>query len=471
MAPEIPQGQVSVLGGLSQSFAFHASPEDFIASRIQDVAQAQETGPAVVRAKILNRDVAIVSSYRICKGVLHMEQDQNDAVVTTREDNIPFSDAFAAGLAYHQLMADFFPPPNILLLDHDVHLAKRALWEQHLSSFPQDVSSTIRDITNEYIANWTDNSSIDIYESLKSLCWRIVLGIFLQLEPADDMYAHIQSLQETLLRGQFSLLPIALRSPLWRSPRAKGLDARQKLQTLIKDRLATQSTECPFLKQSSAPMDELSSHCLLFTSSLAVKALASLLTATILNLFIMPVEPSLAARVRAEESQHNSQRLLKSILLETERLSPPVVGVMRRAERDVILSDPHRHPPSLIPAGWDVWLYLSGAARDGTVYPEPHTFIPERYLEPDLVKPGFAFGHGAKTCLGKPVVQEIIMTVVKTILDSDIRLEGGSCAPGVRAWLGWESGVGPQAFAKDLKQLPCQRPKDPIYVHVVCDQK
>jgi hypothetical protein len=41
---------------------------------------------------------------------------------------------------------------------------------------------------------------------------------------------------------------------------------------------------------------------LLFTSSIAVRALASLLTASILNLFLSPYEPSLAARVRAEDA-------------------------------------------------------------------------------------------------------------------------------------------------------------------------
>jgi cytochrome P450 len=470
-APKLPQGQVSLFGGLTQSLSFHSSPEDFIASRIQVLEQAHQTGPAVVRARILNRDVAIVSSHRLCEAVLQKEQDSQDPVITTRQGRIPHPHTFTAGSAYQQLMADFFPPPNLLLKDHDDHSVRRELWEKHLSSFPSDVTPTIRDLTSDHIDSWTNNSSIDLYDSLKTLSWRIILGIFLQLQPTDDLHQTVQSLQETLLRGQFSLLPLAFRTPFWHSPRAKGLEARQKLQGLLKNHFTAQSTECPFSRQGNVSKDDLATHCLLFTSSLAVKALASLLTATILNLFIMPCEPSLASRVRAEDSHDPADKLLKSILLETERLSPPIVGVMRRVDGEVILSDPNNQPSSLIPAGWDIWLYFSGAARDKATFPEPDIFIPERYLEPDLAKEGFAFGHGTKTCLGKPLVQQVVMTVAETILQSNIRLDGHVRAAGVRGWLGWESGVDAEAFARDLKQLPCQRPKSPIHVHVVRGQK
>lgn len=365
-------------------------------------------------------------------------------------------------------MADFFPRPNILLQDPPDHTLKRKAWEEHLSSFPAEIAPLVQEITIDHIADWSHGSSIDLYSSLKSLSWGVLLGIFLQIQPTDALFEKVESLQETLLRGQFSLFPVSVRTPLWRSSRSKGLEARRKLQTLLKDHIPTQSRDCPFLRRGKVSNDDLTSHALLFTSSIAVKALASLLTASILNLFLMPCEPSLASRIRAEDTSH-AEMLLRSILLETERLSPPVVGVMRRAQQDVVLTDPSLQSPVLIPTGWDIWLYFSGAGRDSSAYESADKFVPERHLWSEGKTTGFAFGSGPKGCLGKPVVREIMTTIVETILNSDIRLEGSVDAEGVRGWLGWDTGVGAEAFARDLKQLPCQRPKKPVHVRVLRD--
>lgn len=476
LQPQLPQGDFSVLSTLSQSLSFHSSPESFISSRIQHAAVQKATqkgeqaeaqaGPPVVRARILGRNVAVVSSHRLCKDVLSAgSRDSQTTVTAAAEGETIGPTTFASQPAYKELMADFFPLPNILLEDLPAHEEKRNSWNEHLESLPEDTAPVIRQIVAEHIGTLSHGYTIDLYDSMKDLSWHILLAIFLQLSPSDKQFGTVESLQETLLRGQFSLFPVSINTPLWRSSRSKGIDARRKLQALLKTHFAAGNSGCPLLRKSRVEKEEIEANALLFTSSLAVKALASLLTASMLNIFLHPSEPSLASRIRSE-GPTNGQILLNSILLETERLSPPVVGVMRRVQQDIILASPEGHPPILVPRGWDVWLYFVGAGRDKAAYTLPNKFLPERFISPTEEGPGFAFGAGAKTCLGRDITRQIVRTVAATMLEAGIGLEGEIKAEGVRGWLGWNDSAAVEAFAKDLKQLPCQRPKDPIRLRV-----
>lgn len=477
LQPQLPQGEFSVLSTLSQSLSFHSSPESFISSRIQHAAiqkadqhegQAEaRPAPQVVRARILGRNVAVVSSHRLCKDILGVGSGESQTTVAAAVPGETIGPTtFVAQPAYKELMADFFPPPNILLEDLPSHEQKRTAWNEHLEPFTEDSTSAIRQIVVKHITdNWVHGQITDLYDSMKDLSWQILLGIFLQLGPSDKKFSTVEGLQETLLRGQFSLFPVSINTPLWRSPRSKGIDARRKLQALLKSHLGAENSGCPLLRKSRIDQDEVAANALLFTSSIAVKALSSLLTASLLNIFLHPSEPSLASRIRSEGAT-NGQLLLDSILLETERLSPPVVGVMRRVQQDVILASREGQPPILVPRGWDVWLYFVGAGRDKDAYPLPNKFLPERFISPTETGPGFAFGSGAKTCLGRDITRQILKTVAATILEAGIDLKGEVKADGVRGWLGWNDSAAVEAFAKDLKQLPCQRPKDPIYLGI-----
>ncbi|KAG9239921.1 cytochrome P450, partial [Calycina marina] len=467
--PQLPLGGFSTLSTLSQSLSFHSSPESFISSRARDAAPglSGEASPSwIVRARILNRDVAVVSSHQICEDVLKVGSGERQNSVTAAIPGQTISpDTFAVRPAYLQLMSDFFPPPNILLIDQPHHQSKRKIWEEQLSCLLADTSQEIRTIANDHFSTWSHGDSIDIYDSMKDLSWKVLLSVFLQLSPTDKTYSIVGTLQETLLRGQFSLMPVSIHTPFWRSARSKGIEARQKLQALLKDHIASQDSGCPLLGHAKLDEDEISANALMFTSSIAVKAMASLLTASMLNLFLLPCEPSLAARVRTEDPR-NRDVLLNSVLLETERLSPPIVGVMRRVQQDVVLVSPEGQPPTLIPAGWDIWLYFVSAARDATAYELADKFLPERFISQAETKPGYAFGSGSKSCLGENIVREIVHSVASAVLDVNVDLKGSVTAEGVRGWLGWKTGVSVEAFAGDLKQLPCQRPKEAIHLCV-----
>jgi hypothetical protein len=206
---------------------------------------------------------------------------------------------------------------------------------------------------------------------------------------------------------------------------------------------------------------------LLFTSSIVNKALSSLLTAVLANIFLMPGDQSLASLLRSQPGQTRAA-MLKSIILETERLSPPEIGVMRRAQQDIVLSTTHGGDRTHnVPAGHDVWLYLAGANRDSTVFEDAERFRFDRFMHEDCEdRPrGFSFGAGAKACLGADTARRIIATIADGLIEVGVELEGAIGEQGVRGWLGWED-VPPSAIARDLKQLPSQRPRNPVMVTV-----
>ena len=175
--PQLPSGDFSILSSLSQSLAFHSSPESFISSRAQAAAPRRAEQIAneevtcsskIIRARILGRNVAVVSSHQICEDIMKAGSGELQSSVTAAEKDQTISETtFTARSAYFQLMSDFFPAPNILLLDRPEHHSKRTSWEDQLSFLPADTSQTVRQMADDHFSSWNHGDSIDIYQSMK----------------------------------------------------------------------------------------------------------------------------------------------------------------------------------------------------------------------------------------------------------------------------------------------------------------
>ncbi len=473
--PILPHGNPSTLSGLSETFSFHSSPESFITSRVLAFQASNPTladSRTPIRARVLNRNVAVISSYD------HVRQILCDEDIALK---------VSAGKAYEELMEPFFPPPNLLLADPPAHQPMKDVWKSRMRSLHAEVGSMVQEVVVEYFRGFISGSTIDLYESMKELSWRLILGIFTAASEEDA--AEIEALQEDLLRGQFSLFPVSINAKLWRSPRAKGKAARKKLHVLLKARIENRAKTCPFATKSSTEVEDVASHLLLFTSSLAVKSLASLLTAVLLNLFIYLEAgrgdgDTHASRILTLTDRADQFELLQSTILETERLSPPVVGIMRRTTQDIVLSSRQNDiQDTLLPKHWDVWLYFVGAGRDPATFGEAaDLFRPGRYYNPNEnvndLGHGFAYGAGPKSCLGEGLMRKIVTTVAATCLglqsekldpNRRIRLQGSpsDIPKGVQGWLGWQRNVKPEEWARDMKQLPTQRPLRAVMVKLV----
>jgi cytochrome P450 len=462
----------STLYGLSDNFAFHASPEAFIqlhtsVSRDQDPHPISNHTP-LIRTKLLNRNVIIVSSYQEIRRILSGPWEE--AAPANCADSSPYS---AAG-AYAMLMGPFFPAPNLLLADDNSHAKLRSVWERVMTPSTQ-IGPLVTYIVKEHF-NERVGSTVDLYASLKVVAWKILLRLFLDLEDSDSAFSEVQSLQEDLLRGQFSLFPVSINFGFWQSSRRRGLESKAKLQHLIAERLFKPRRQSYLFSRAEMPSatDEedilsLANHILLFTSSLAVKALASLMTAVMLNIFLFTRSNLKLNYELARMRLNDKQAMLQSIQLETERLSPPIVGLMRRAVRDTTISFPSDDIESTpVPKGWDVWLYFVHAGRDSRVFGyDAEQFVPNRFCG-DMTGAGepFAFSIGRKTCLGQNIMREVCLTLAETMLDQGIQLDGNVEDKGVLAWLGWGDEATAEDWKRDIQQLPVQHPRRSIMVRI-----
>ena len=470
---QIPKGTSSLLSSASENFSFHSSPESFLESRIlqhhKDNPEAVEKREAV-RAKILNRDVVILSSYHQIRQVLDPPKNQ-------RDDESGTEPPFVAVAPYEQLMEPFFPPPNLLLSDGVPHDTMKASWQPCSHALASLASSpALKDLIRVHLESLPLSKPLDLYTMLKDLSWKISLFVFLDLQSADPRFDKLVKLQEDLLRGQFSLLPVSVNVGVWHSPRKKGISARKELQTLIEEILATRRpTWLSHLVETRSP-EEMVTHALMATSSLAVKATSSFLLAFLLNMFIYrpnQVEARSWANAAEISTSDERRRRIDSVVQETLRLSPPIVGVMRRATSDQVIVTEGEHDANvLIPKGWDVWCYFPGANRDTAVYGiagDQELLRPIRFhakIRPDHRLPlPFAFGAGSKSCLGEGFVRGLAGTIYDVFAASGLELQGTVEDKGVKGWLGWEA-VGPEAWAKGVKQLPTQRPGENLMVRV-----
>lgn len=472
--PKLPYGSPTILSGLSETFSFHSSPENFITSRVLAFHKAHPAAAASrtpIHAKILSRNVAVISSYD------HVRQVLCDEEIIAR---------LCSSQAYNDLMAPFFPPPNLLLLDPPDHHTAKEPWEGRMAGLICNIRPSVHETVLDHFRTVIPTSTVDIYESMKTLSWKLLLSIFLPGE--DKANSEIESLHEDLLRGQFSLFPISVNTSFWRSPRSKGLDARRTLESILSSKVT--NGKCPFTVNNPDEAKDIANHLLLFTSSLAAKGLASLLTAVLLNLFLFKGNGSSIAN-QIHDLNNNDERYdrIQSMVRETQRLSPPVVGIMRRTTQDIILhpaidqGESESPSPTLVPKGWDLWLYFVGAARDPAAFGDTaENFVPSRYSKQCPDPEGFAFGAGAKACLGKYLMNSVAVTVaaaclgldqnastteLPTSVAVDIRADLKVIPAGVRSWLGWEAGIKPEEWARDMKQLPTQRPRKPLMVKVI----
>jgi cytochrome P450 len=101
----------------------------------------------------------------------------------------------------------------------------------------------------------------------------------------------------------------------------------------------------------------------------------------------------------------------EAVVRETLRLRPPASGALRRLLEPMPVED-HELPP-----GATVLLPTSLVHRDPRGFRDPDRFQPERWLA-DITPswPYFPFGGGARRCVGEPLAQAEIETVVPAVL-------------------------------------------------------
>lgn len=123
----------------------------------------------------------------------------------------------------------------------------------------------------------------------------------------------------------------------------------------------------------------------------------------------------LVESIRAGQSEPHpasllSNSLLRSICLESMRLSPVVESVIRRTREPILLGRFE------VPAGTVLAPATYLLHRDPQLYPEPDRFVPDRFVDSDVGASFLAFGGGRRRCLGAGVALEVVQLVVGLVV-------------------------------------------------------
>ena len=121
--------------------------------------------------------------------------------------------------------------------------------------------------------------------------------------------------------------------------------------------------------------------------------------------------PEKLERLREEVLAGEESVYMDAVIKETLRLCPPVSVVVRR------LLEPMELGGYLLPAGTTVapCVYLMHRRED--VYPQPRSFVPERFLEqPPGTYTWIPFGGGTRRCLAASYAELEMKRVLRTVL-------------------------------------------------------
>ncbi|GBM72453.1 Cytochrome P450 302a1, mitochondrial [Araneus ventricosus] len=111
------------------------------------------------------------------------------------------------------------------------------------------------------------------------------------------------------------------------------------------------------------------------------------------------------------------QDYIGSIVYETLRLNPPIIGNGRVIQRDLVLGG------YSVPAYTNVILHFQVACRQEENYEEPLKFIPGR-ADPNRIT--YIFGGSKRMCLGKAfALRQLLLVVAKVIRNFELFYDGG----------------------------------------------
>jgi retinoid hydroxylase len=345
------------------------------------------------------------------------------------------ADCFSSKLGNKNL-ASIVSEDAVLLKDGEEHRTNRKMimpifHSQAIGSY----FSTMKSLTEEAVANWLQQGTIDLNDELHNLTLAIVVKIFLGIENPQEI-AMVSSWFTTLIENhRFPLLR-------WDVPFTKfgqGMAARRRIVAYVEQEIAARKQRGTIDRVDDAlglllqATDEAGTK---FTEVQVINQILGFLFAgheTSANLltwimFELGNNPTWRQKLRAEQQQVigsaslSAQHLrqlpqLTNVIKEGERLYPPAFALVRGVVADVEYSGYN------IPAGWYVLLFPLLTHRLPEIYANPDIFDPDRFAPPREEDKKFpfsliGFGGGAHGCIGLEFAQMEMKIILSALLQS-----------------------------------------------------
>ncbi|MGI8511041.1 MAG: cytochrome P450 [Solirubrobacteraceae bacterium] len=332
--------------------------------------------------------------------------------------------AFHAGEA-NTILLPVLGPSSVLLLDDAAHMRQRKLL---LPPFHGDrmeaYGELMRDIAREEVARWPAHEPIPLVHRMQAITLEVIMRAVFGVEQGprlDRLRVALRHLLELSVDWR-RMAVLAFLGP----ERAQRLRAftkvKEPVDALLFEEIA-ERRDAPGLAErddilsllvqardeDGNPMTDSELRDELMTLLVAGHETTATSLAWAFERLVR--HPQVLARLVAEIEAGEDDAYLDAVVKETLRLRPVLPIVIRR------LTEPTEVGGRLLPAGAGVVPCIHLLHRRPDVYPDPHRFRPERFLEqPPGTYTWIPFGGGTRRCLGASFAQFEMKQVLSALL-------------------------------------------------------
>ncbi|CAN1218078.1 3-epi-6-deoxocathasterone 23-monooxygenase CYP90D1 [Linum perenne] len=311
------------------------------------------------------------------------------AIVSTDAEVIKFilqSDAKSFVPSYPKSLMELMGKSSILVingsLQRRIHGLVGAFFKSPL--LKAQITADMDKLVMESMANWSEDKPILIQDETKNIAFQVLVKALISLDQGHEMELLFKQFQEFIL-GLMSL-PIKLPgTQLYRS-----LQAKKKMIKLVRKIIQSKRET----NDSSIPPKDVIDVLLNDPSD---RLTDELIADNVIDMMIpgedsVPVLMTLA--INYLSGCPAALRQL-TVITETLRMGNVIMGVIRKAMRDVEIKG------YLIPKGWSVFAYFRSVHLDDNHYDQPYDFNPWRWQGKDMSNNNFTpFGGGQRLCPG-----------------------------------------------------------------------
>ena len=313
-------------------------------------------------------------------------------------------------------------PRSVLLLDGPEHLRQRKLLlPPFQGSAVQRFRSVIRDVAEAEIASWRPGQAFPMRERMRALTFEVIARAVFGVTERDRIERLRRALTAVLDMGWVLLLPAAMRGRFTR--RLAVADAlifeeigRRRSVTDLDERTDVLSLLMRARDEDGRAMSDLELRDELMTMLAAGHETTATALAFAFDLLLR--SPRVLGRLR-DELDGRDDGYLDAVVSETLRLRP----VIDASERT--LTRPRTICGWELPAGIRVYPAIAVVHHREDLYPQPHEFRPERFLDGRAESYSWLpFGGGIRRCIGAALAQAEMAEVIRLVVERvDLRPE------------------------------------------------
>jgi cytochrome P450 len=318
---------------------------------------------------------------------------------------------------------------SVLILDGREHLRQRKLLlPPFQGSAVQNFRTLIRAVAEAEVDHWREGERFVMRERMRALTFEVIVRAVFGVTEAERIERLRNALVSLISMQVFFVLPSVLRQDLGRwSPwgqfqrRLKAADAliyeaieRRRSEPDLEHRTDVLSLLLRARDEDGQPMSDIELRDELMTMLLAGHETTA--TGLAFAFDLLPRNPTALTRLR-DELTSGDDAFLDAVVTESLRLRP----VIDAAERT--LTKPRTIGGWDLPAGIRVYPAIAAVHLREDLYPRPHEYRPERFLDEEAQSYSWLpFGGGIRRCIGAALAQAEMAEVIRTVV-SRIDLE------------------------------------------------